>query len=243
MVRLASAVVVLIGGMGVVCGPAALAATPTAVSSSAPPVTTAPPVPTVPATTPGSTTPADVVPAAPSAVAPSTEAPAPTVPDQPVTSTGNLNSALLWIVIGLGALVVIGIVIWLVTTSSRRADQVAAWQVRRRAAFAEGAALHDAIASATGQLGRLTPAEEAARWAGVERRADDFTLRLYQLRETAPDPAAAAHTDDVLVSLQALRSAVDAERGAGTQAGMTAEVTRTRLSEFRAALHALRADY
>lgn len=203
-----------------------------------PPVTTAPAVPTLPATTPAETTPPQVV-----TVAPTTEAPVPTQPVQPATTTGSSNSVLLWVVIGLAALVVIGVIIWLVTASARRSDQVAAWQARRRNAYAEGAALHDAVMSATGQLGRLAPAEEAARWADVQRRADDFTQRLYQLRETAPDETGAARTDDVLVSLQALRSAVDAERTAGTQAGMTAEVTRTRLGEFRASLHALRAAY
>lgn len=237
MARLASFVVVLVFALVALVAPAA------AVPPTTAPPTTAPPTTAPPPTTPAPTTPDETNPGVVTPVEPTTEPVTPTLPVTPTPGSGGGTPVLLWVLVGLGALVVIGLIAWLVTTSTRRSDLVAVWQSRRRATYAEGAALHDAVMSAQEQIGRLTPADEAARWADIQRRADDFTQRLYQLRESAPDEVGASRAEDVLVSLQALRSAIDAERSAGTQAGMTAGITRSRLAEFRASLHALRADY
>ena len=63
----------------------------------------------------------------------------------------------------------------------------------------------------------------------------------------APDEDGQARVEGVLTSLQALRSALDAERSsgavAGAPAGMTAEIARGRLHDFRVALHVLRGEY
>jgi type IV secretory pathway VirB10-like protein len=220
---------------------------PTTPAQSIPAQTT--PAPTIPAqTTPGVPTQQPTTPAQPTSAQTTPAQPAvpATTPVTPVTSTpagGGSGSVLLWTLVAVGAVALIGLIAWLVSASSRRSDQTAAWQSRRRDAFALGAALHDAIMAGEEQWGRLAPAEEAVRRADVQRRADDFTQRLYQLREVAPDEDGRARVEGALVSLRALRSAVDAEHASGAQAGMTAQLTRERLSDFRGALHALRGDY
>jgi hypothetical protein len=47
-------------------------------------------------------------------------------------------------------------------------------------------------------------------------------------------------TERVLSSLQALRSAMDTERASGPVHGMTADITRERLNDFRISLYDLR---
>ena len=79
-------------------------------------------------------------------------------------------------------------------------------------AYAKGSALHDAM-SVAASPGGLASADAAARWAGIQRRADDLAQTLYALREAVPpDSADRARIDDTLASLQAVRSAMDAER-------------------------------
>jgi hypothetical protein len=214
-------------------------APPTEPPTTAPP-TTAPP--TAPETTPAQPTLPDTTPAEP--VQPVT----PVTPESPTITappaTGGSSSALPWILAGAGALILIGLIAWLIHSSTRRSDTVAAWRSRRLSAYAEGAALHDAIMSVQGRP--MQPQESAARWADVQRRADDFNQRLYQLRETAPSEEDREQVDELLVSLQALRSALDAQRAsgtdwtAGTAASMTAGVVRERLNDFRLLLSGLR---
>jgi hypothetical protein len=206
---------------------------------------TEPPV-TVPETTPAQPTEPptlpDTTPAEP--VQPVT----PVTPESPTITvsptTGSSSSVLPWILAGLGALILIGLIAWLIHSSTRRSDTVAAWRSRRLSAYAEGAALHDAIMSVQGRP--MQPQESAARWADVQRRADDYNQRLYQLRETAPSEEDREQVDELLVSLQALRSALDAQRAsgtdwtAGTTASMTAGVVRERLNDFRLLLSGLR---
>ena len=109
---------------------------------------------------------------------PTIEPTTPIVSHSTAAGPGSSTSVLLWVLVAVGAIALLGLVIWLVHLSSRRADETAVWQSRRRSAYAEGAALHDAMMSAEGQFGRLAPADEAVRWADVQRRADDFTRRL-----------------------------------------------------------------
>ena len=68
------------------------------------------------------------------------------------------------------------------------------------------------VAEAPGGLA----ADAAARWADIQRRADDLAQTLYALHEEVPpDSANRAKIDDTLASLQAVRSAMDAERAPG----------------------------
>ena len=80
-------------------------------------------------------------------------------------------------------------------------------------AYAKGSALHDAMSVAETQ-GDLAAGDACARWSNIQRRADDLAQTLYALREAAPDPGDQARIADVLASLQAARSAMDAELGA-----------------------------
>jgi hypothetical protein len=80
----------------------------------------------------------------------------------------------------------------------------------------------------------------AARWADIQRRADDLTQTLYSLRESVPDDADRARIEDTLTSLQAVRSAMAAERVSGGFDPRQAEVVRGRLYSFETSLRALR---
>jgi hypothetical protein len=99
--------------------------------------------------------------------------------------------------------------------------------------------LHDAmsVAETPGALGAY---DAGARWADIQRRADDLTQTLYALREAAPDDESRARVADVLVSLQTVRSAMDAERAPGGADARQAEVARERLAFFETSLRALR---
>jgi hypothetical protein len=156
--------------------------------------------------------------------------------------TGDSTPVWPWLLAGLGALVLIGGIIWFARSSSRRTDQAAMWRTRRLNAYAEGAALHDAILSASSgtQPPGLDRGADQAQWAEIQRRSNDFTQRLYQLREAAPDQDGQLRVEQVLASMQALRSAMDTERASGPVHGMTADITRERLNDFRVSLYALR---
>ena len=140
--------------------------------------------------------------------------------------------------------------------SARRADRVdscrrqaalgpeipraANWRSQVIEAYAEGAALHDSIGLA--QTPGSSDGEDAGvRWSGLQARADDYTRTLYRLREAAPDDEARMRVADTLGSLQALLSAITAERASGRDLqASAAETVRSRLSFFAASLQALR---
>ena len=109
-------------------------------------------------------------------------------------------------------------------------------------AYAKGSALHDAM-SVAASPGGLASADAAARWAGIQRRADDLAQTLYALREAVPpDSADRARIDDTLASLQAVRSAMDAERAPGGAGYEQVGVVRSRLASFELSLGALGAS-
>jgi hypothetical protein len=226
--------------------PTAFADDPTAdtpataeVTSQVPAAPTTPTTPPAPATTQAPTT---VIPTViPTVIR--TEPVAPVQPTTPPTSqvpvvtispdlAGDTTNVWPWVLAAIGAVVLAGGIVWFARSSSRRTDEAAAWRSRRLNAYAEGAALHDAIMS-------VSPADEA-QWIDIQRRANDFTQRLYQLREAAPDQDGQLSVERVLASLQALRSAIDTERASGPVHGMTAEISRERLNDFRLSLYALR---
>jgi hypothetical protein len=88
--------------------------------------------------------------------------------------------------------------------------------------------------------GELAAADAGMRWADIQRRADDLTQTLYALRESVKDVDEQARIADVLVSLQAVRSAMDAERAPGGAGPQQAAVVRSRLYDFEMSLRALR---
>ena len=206
---------------------------PTQASDDAPattaPATTAPPTTEAPTTV------------APTTVAPTTVAPttAPTISPSPASSTA---SSLLWLWILIAAVVIIVIIVLvMVARSGRRKRSAAAgnWRQQTIDAYAQGSALYDAMNVAE-RPGALAADDSGARWADIQRRADDLAQRLYAMRESAPDEDERARVADTLGALQAVRSAMDAERAPGGADPRQAEVVRGRLYNFDAALRALR---
>ena len=207
---------------------ATTAATPSVTQTTATPSATA-------ASTPAASTPAAT--AAPTAAAPTT-APA-TATASPAAGSA---TSLLWLWILIGA-VVVAILITLVTRSVRRGSAATSADSRSGLvdAYAKGSALHDAMSVAEAP-GAVAADDGGYRWADIQRRADDLAQSLYALREAVPDPADKMRVADTLTSLQAVRSAMAAERAPGGAGPQQAEVVRDRLSAFESSLRALRAS-
>jgi len=163
-------------------------------------------------------------------------------PAPPPTATGtgsSSGSTPIWPWILLGVAVLAALTGWIVHASRRRSATAAGWQSRLIDAYAKGSALHDAMAVAESP-GQLWAPDAAVRWTDIQRRADDLTQELYSLREAVPDDGDRARIADTLVSLQAARSAMDAERAPGGPDPRQAEVVRDRLDSFEMSLRALR---
>jgi hypothetical protein len=161
----------------------------------------------------------------------------PAVTSSATTASGS-GSSLLWLWIVLGAAIVIGGVALLARRSGRRSATAAGWRSRVADAYAKGSALYDTMSLAEAP-GALTAEGASARWVDIQRRADDLTQTLYALRESAPNDVERARVADVLASLQAVRSAMDAEHGPGGTAIPPGRV-RDLLLSFDASLRALR---
>jgi hypothetical protein len=251
MRRLTRTVVLLaaalaVGLLAVGCG--AASSISSAIRSAAPSITvptlpsnntspTAPPT-TVPTTVPPTTVPPTTV--APTTVAPTTVAPStpPSISPTPTSSTG---SSLVWLWVLLAAIVIIGVIVavYVARRSGRQSTIAGVWRPRVIDAYSKGAALYDAISVAE-RSSELAAADRGARWLDIQHRMDDLTQELYAMRESAPDENERARVSDVLGSLQALRSAMEAERAPGGAGPDHAEVVRSRLYAFDSALQALR---
>jgi hypothetical protein len=157
----------------------------------------------------------------------------------PAAASGS-GSSLLWLWIALGAVVLIGAIVLIMRSAGRRSAAAADWRSRVTDAYAQGATLYDAMSVAETPLARDAE-DTAARWLEIERRADDLTRTLYALREAAPSEEDRARLEDTLASLQAVRSAMNAERTPGGAGERQAEVARDRLLSFEASL--LRSRY
>jgi len=233
-----SVAILAAGGMAAGCSSSvksAIASISPSRSSTAPgTVTSTAAGPTV--TTPGPT----VTTAGPTVTAPTATvtAPTPTAAGSPAAN-GEAGTNLLWLWILLGALVLVGLIVLIVRSARRRSATAAGWQSRIIDAYAQGSALHDAMSVAE-TPGALAADDAAARWGDIQRRSDDLAQTLYALRESAPDEENRARAADALASLQAVRSAMDAERAPGGAGAEYAEVVRSRLRTFEASLRALR---
>ncbi len=175
-------------------------------------------------------------------VASSASTPAVTAqPSSSPTAGSGSGSGLIWLWVLLGVLILAGVIAGIVRAGRRRSAAAAGWRSSVIDAYAKGSALHDAmsVAETPGALGAY---DAGARWADIQRRADDLNQALYTLREAAPDDEGRARVADVLVSLQAVRSAMDAERAPGGAAEQQAAVARERLASFEMSLRALRAS-
>jgi hypothetical protein len=202
------------------------------------PTVTPTPTPTTPTTVPSTAT--VTATATETATATATAGTTPASAGSPAAASGS-GTNLLWLWILLGALILAGLITWIVRSGRRRSAAAAGWQSRLIDAYAKGSALHDAMSVAEAP-GELYAADARARWYDIQRRADDLAQTLYALREAAPDPEDQARIADVLASLQAVRSAMDAERAPGGAGPQQAEVVRRRLYDFESSLRALRAS-
>ena len=157
------------------------------------------------------------------------------------TPAASSGTSLLWLWILLGVVVVAGLIALIARSARRRGAAAAGQRSRLIDAYAKGSALHDAMSAAEAP-GGLAAADAGARWSDIQRRADDLAQTLYALREAVPkDSGDRARIDDTLASLQAVRSAMDAERASGGASLGQAEVVRSRLASFESSLRALRA--
>jgi hypothetical protein len=179
-----------------------------------------------------------------SAPTPTAEAPAsqPTAAAASPAASGS-SSSLLWLWIALGALVLIGLIVWIARASGRRSATAAARRSAIIDAYAKGQALADAVRVAD-RPG--APGAAGGRWAGLQARADDPSRELYRLRESASGEEERMRVEDTLDSLRGLRSALADEQAAGGAGGPgspEAAQVRGRLMAFEEALRALRAPY
>jgi hypothetical protein len=147
------------------------------------------------------------------------------------------SSPWIWIVL---AVAVVAVAAALVARHfGRRSALATSWRSKVAEACAKGSALYDAMSMAE-VPGALTAADAGARWADIQRRADEVTQALYALRESAPGEVERMRVADTLASLQALRSALDAEHSpSGAGAPQRARVSEL-LASFEASLNALR---
>jgi len=230
-VALAGAILVT-GCLAAACAQAASGAVATSsAGASAPATATAPPSPTVapPSPTPSVASP----PAAPTTAVPTP----PTTPASSPASSGGTGADLIWLWIVLGALVLLGIILW-ATRSPARSSVAANWGARAADAYAQGGAFDGAVRAAERQAPFTDGA--GARWYDVDRRADDLTQTLYAMRETAPTEERRAQVGEALTALQAVRYAVSAQRAPGGAGAPPGANLRARLLDLESALNALR---
>jgi len=141
--------------------------------------------------------------------------------------------------VALGVLALI-LIVYLIARSGRRGPKPGdVWRSRALDAYARGSALYDAMRLAEAP-GALVAQDAAARWADIQRRADDLAQALYAMREAAPDEDKRMRAADVLAALQAVRSAMAAERGTDVSQVPPPDLVRSRLAAFGASLQGLR---
>ena len=176
--------------------------------------------------------------ARPSVTAAPATAPPATGSAAPAASSG---TSLIWLWVLLGVLVLAGLIALIARSARRRSAAAAGWRSGLVDAYAKGSALHDAMSAAEAP-GGLAAADAAARWSDIQRRADDLAQTLYALREEVPQHSPdGARIADTIASLQAVRSAMDAERAPGGASPEQADVVRGRLAAFESSLRALAA--
>jgi hypothetical protein len=239
--RFLPAVILATGCLAAGCGSAAQEAAGNLASKAASATATpseAPTGPSIPTVTRTPTARATVT-----ATATVTASAEPAAPATSPAATGtDSGSTPIWPWILLGVAVLAALIGWIVHASRRRSATAADWQSRLIDAYAKGSALHDAMGVAE-TPGQFAAPDARARWADIQRRADDLTQDLYSLREAVPDDGDRARIADTLASLQAARSAMDAERAPGGSDPRQAEVVRGRLDSFEMSLRALRSGH
>jgi hypothetical protein len=217
---------------------------PTSGTNTPPTPTTSPsPTATVSAspTPTSSPTPSPTVTASPTVQPTTPSATATAQPTSSPTPTSGSGKTLIWLWILLGALVIIGVIALITHSVGRRSRAKASWRSGVIDAYAKGSALYDAMSVAETPAG-LAADDAGARWYDIQRRADDLAQTLYALREAAPNQDGRDRVEDALTSLQAVRSAMAAERAPGGAGPQYADVVRDRMFAFEASIRALRSS-
>ena len=234
---LLAAVILLAGCLVSACAQSARGA----VAASSP-STGAPATPTSqPSATPTAASPTAAPSTASPTAAPSTASTAPSpTPTSSSTSTSGFGANLIWLWFALGALVLLGIILLATRSPARGRPSAAAasWSPRAVDAYAKGAAFDGAVRAAERQ-GVFTEAA-SIRWADLQRRADDLTEALYAMRETAPTEHRRVQVENAILSLRAVRDAMDAQRSPGDASSQQSGVLDSRLSALESSLNALR---
>lgn len=239
---LLAAAILVAGSVASACAQAASGATVSdSPSASAPATATAP---STPATAPPS----------PSTVSPSTVTTTiTTTPATPASSSpgspGVSSSDLIWLWVILGALVLLGIIVWATRAPSSPfarapgpaySPTVAGWHAQAADAYAQGAALDGAVRAADQEGALAEPAGEA--WYDIRLRADNLAETLYAMRETAPSENRRAQVARALAALETVRYAVDADRTILVEDADPGEeeTVHSRLLALESSLNALR---
>lgn len=143
------------------------------------------------------------------------------------------------VAIGIGVVLVIVLIAWIIRRARRRAAVAARWRAQAADAYAVGKALQGAIGTAE-MPGALAAGVAGARWVNFQYRADDLTRKLYALREGATDDGARTVVSNVLGALQAVCSAMTTERVSDGARGSDMAAVQGCLSFFGTALQELR---
>lgn len=214
--------------------PTTAAPTTTAPTTAAP--TTTPPTTAAPTT--AATTPASTPTTTQAAAGGGGSTPGPTTATTPAAaSSSGFPWAWFWLAVGIAA--VAGLVIWAIVAQRRRSAAATSWRSRVIDAYAKGSALHDAMAAAE-TPGALGGPDAGLRWSDIQRRADDYGQLLYTMEQEAPGDVERIQVADVIASLQAARSAMDAERSPGTPDSSLSGIVRDRIAFFASSVNALR---
>ena len=160
-------------------------------------------------------------------------------PARHATATGSSGFPWVWFWVAVGIVVAGGLVIWALIAHRRRSAAATDWRARVIDAYAKGSALHDAMAAAE-TPGALTGADAGFRWSDLQRRADDYSQLLYAMQQQAPGEIERIQVADVIASLQAARSAMDAERSTGAYDSALAGIARDRIAFFASSVNSLR---
>jgi hypothetical protein len=135
----------------------------------------------------------------------------------------------------------------IVRAGRRRAVRQGDWDTQALEACAAADALHDQLFS---RLTMAQPADAngdtlAAPWSDTERSLDQLATKLHALHFSAPSYTTDQATEDLIMALAALRSALQLEHGSravsSIPAGEPVSTAQARLMELDAAVRALRA--
>jgi hypothetical protein len=159
-----------------------------------------------------------------------------------------LTMLILAIVLALLVIVVVVLAAGLIVRADRRrAARQGDWDTQALDACAAADALHDQLATTLMpiQLAGVDGHKAAGRWSDTERRLDQLSTRLNALRFAAPNYTTDQATEELIMALAALRSALQVQHGAravaSAPAGEPATAAQARLMQFDSAIRALKA--